>query len=156
LSDLIVSARLGGNYENSDENAGIPVIKMGNIERGNISLSKIYYLPEDSDYNIEDVLKNEDLLFNTRNSLDLVGKVAVWRDELPLAVYNSNLLRIEFSKEKISRNLFMNYWFNTPLGIQKLRSVATGTTSVAAIYARDLEKLSILLPTKDEQQKIAA
>lgn len=155
LKEILASDRLGGNYENSEGNAGIPVIKMGNIGRGNISLSKIQYLPIDEKYNEADILRNGDLLFNTRNTLDLVGKVSVWRNELPNALYNSNLLKLEFDTAFVKTNFFMNYLFNSRKVLTRLRSYATGTTSVAAIYSRDLKLLKLALPPHPEQQKIA-
>jgi len=50
----------------------------------------------------------------------------------------------------------MNYVFNSDLVIKKLRGLATGSTSVAAIYNKDLFKLKVPLPSLPEQQKIAA
>jgi type I restriction enzyme S subunit len=44
---------------------------------------------------------------------------------------------------------------NTSRALKDLRSIAIGTTSVAAIYRRDLEKLRIPLPPKVEQSAIA-
>ena len=57
LKDILIEGRLGGNYENAEANIGIPVIKMGNIQRSFISIEKIQYLPENETYNQEDVLK---------------------------------------------------------------------------------------------------
>jgi type I restriction enzyme S subunit len=155
LGEILVNTSLGGNYENAEDHSGIPVIKMGNIERGKISLEKILYLPEDSLYYRQDVLRFGDLLLNTRNTLELVGKVAIWRNELPLALYNSNLLRMQFNQESVYSNWFMNYSFNSYSSVKQLRGYATGTTSVAAIYSRDLFKLKVALPSLPEQQKIA-
>jgi type I restriction enzyme S subunit len=154
LTELVIKARLGGNYENSESNMGIAVIKMGNIGRGRINLDLIQYLPLTEDYNTEDVLKKGDLLFNTRNTLDLVGKVAIWQNELPMAIYNSNLLKLEFNGKYVSSNYFMNYVFNSYRGIKQLKSFATGTTSVAAIYGRDLMNFKVYLPSIEEQNVI--
>jgi type I restriction enzyme S subunit len=96
-----------------------------------------------------------DLLFNTRNTLELVGKVAIWRNELPFAVYNSNLLRMKFNENKVVSNYFMNYLFNSDNALNQLRSFAIGTTSVAAIYTRDLLNFEIGLPPLPEQTAIA-
>lgn len=156
LKHIIKYARLGGNYENSTAHTGIPVIKMGNLGRGKITVEELQYLPYDCSYYELDVLREGDLLFNTRNTLDLVGKVAVWRNELSLAVYNSNILRIEFKDEKVDSNYYMNWVFNSHYGLKQLRGFATGTTSVAAIYSRDLEQFKCLIPAKEEQRKIAA
>ena len=92
-----------------------------------------------------------DLFFNTRNTLDLVGKVALWRGELPIAYYNSNLLRLDFEN-----NIFMNYLFNEQKTLEKLKAIASGTTSVAAIYTKDLLKINLEIPCLEEQNKIAS
>jgi type I restriction enzyme S subunit len=155
LKEIILEAKLGGNYENSESNEGIPVIKMGNIGRGNMNISKIQNLPLNEKYNLDDVLKKGDLLFNTRNTLDLVGKVAIWNNEIPFALYNSNLLRLAFKSQFVASNWFMNYSLNSVRSLVQLRGFATGTTSVAAIYGRDLNHLKLPLPPLQEQQKIA-
>ena len=49
----------------------------------------------------------------------------------------------------------MNYILNTEKALKVLRGIATGTTSVAAIYTRDLVRLKVPLPTKVEQEAIA-
>ncbi|WP_191963496.1 restriction endonuclease subunit S [Pseudotamlana haliotis] len=147
---LLKSSRLGGNYANNETPNENPLIKMGNLGRGNISLDKIQYVEEGESLNDKDLIQFGDLFFNTRNTLDLVGKVSIWRNELPRAFYNSNLMYIKFEN-----NFFMNYRLNSFQGIKGLRRLATGTTSVAAIYTKDLLKLKLTVPTLPEQQKIA-
>lgn len=156
LEDLLIEAKLGGNYSNTDKITSKPLIKMGNMGRGNISLEYIEYVPDEEDVSLVDRLQEGDLLLNTRNTLELVGKVCVWRSELPIAYYNSNILKMRFDESQVSSSYFMNYLFNSRSVIKELRSFATGTTSVAAIYARDLKFLSFLLPPLPEQRRIAA
>ena len=150
LGNVIGSYRLGGNYANTDTKTKHPLIKMGNLGRGRINLVKIEYIKQGEKIYEDDLIKPGDLFFNTRNTLDLVGKVAIWRDELKIAYYNSNLMRIMFDN-----NFFMNDQLNSPRGIKNLRRIATGTTSVAAIYNKDLLKVWLFIPRKEEQQKIA-
>lgn len=154
LKNILTEGKLWGNYENTENITWIPVMKMGNIWRGKIQLSKVDYLPKERLYNKEDVLKKGDLLFNTRNTLDLVGKVAIRDEELPFALYNSNLYRMKFDTWYVDSNYFMNYLFNSNKVLTQLRGFATGTTSVAAIYWRDLEKTKVALPPIPEQQSI--
>src|SRR5438067_2103260 len=99
LETILVKSMLGGNYENGESEQGLPLIKMGNIGRGKISLFKVEYTPASLKYSDDYLLKKGDLLLNTRNTLDLVGKVAVWRNELKAALFNSNLLRMEFDAD---------------------------------------------------------
>ena len=155
LSVILKSTQLGGNYPNSVLNAEYVLIKMGNLGRGFIDLKKIFYIKSGTIPQQIDKSNYGDILFNTRNTLDLVGKVAIWKDELPLAFFNSNIMRLVFKDEEISSNFFMNYILNTPESLHQLRGIATGTTSVAAIYTRDLIKIKVPVPTKAEQTAIA-
>jgi len=156
LKDIVIESRLGGNYTNIESKTKKYLIKMGNIGRGKILLEGLNYIDESEEINKDDLLKEGDLLFNTRNSLELVGKVAVWRNELKEAYYNSNLMRLRFNSEDVFSNYFMNYVFNSYQGLCQLRSFAIGTTSVVAIYNKDLMKFKVVLPTLVEQQKIVS
>jgi type I restriction enzyme, S subunit len=150
FDDELVESKLGGNYANSETPTKHPLIKMGNLGRGLMNLRKIEFIEVGETIDPKDRMKDGDLFFNTRNTLDLVGKVAIWRSELPEAYYNSNLMRITFAC-----NHFMNYRLNSYSGVKALRRLATGTTSVAAIYTRDLLQMKIGLPALPEQRKIA-
>ncbi|MFK0103732.1 restriction endonuclease subunit S [Streptomyces sp. NPDC091217] len=145
---------LGGNYRNTESVSGRPLIKMGNIARVGFDLSRIEYIPDTETVSSSHRLRYGDVLFNTRNTLDLVGKVSVWRDELPVAYYNSNILRLEFKSEYCGDSRYFGYALNSAESIKGIRNLATGTTSVAAVYTRDLLKLRVPVPPKSEQRAI--
>jgi len=155
LGDVLSKARLGGNYPNSEAESAYPLMKMGNLGRGRFDLAKVQFVASGSKPAQEHLLRSGDVLFNTRNTLDLVGKVALWRNELPVAYYNSNLLRLEFDPEQVGSNEYMNLYLNTKQSVAMLRALATGTTSVAAIYTRDLLGLPVAVPPAAEQRAIA-
>ena len=155
LGEVIKKKQLGGNYHNSEVITDFPLIKMGNIQRGQISINKVEYVIENIKPDKKDKLFYGDLLFNTRNTLELVGKISIWRNELNEAYFNSNLMRLEFDENFISSNFFMNYLLNTRIFVAKLKDIAIGTTSVAAIYTRDLVKIEISLPPLKTQIEIA-
>ena len=155
LAEIIKEKRLGANYVNDEREKGLPLIKMGNIGRGKVKLDKIERLPSSLVYEKKYLLQKGDILFNTRNTLDLVGKVAIWDDELPTALYNSNLLRIKFRNSRIISPAFANYLLNFQKSLRQLRAMAIGTTSVAAIYDRDLTQLIVALPSLLEQNRIS-
>ena len=155
LGEIVKTFQLGGNYPNGETVSNFPLIKMGNIQRGFISTDKVEYILSNFNPDKKDKLNFGDVLFNTRNTLELVGKVSIWRNELSEAYFNSNLMRLEFNSEFISSNFFMNLLFNTKDVISKLKDIATGTTSVAAIYTRDLLKIELQIPKKEEQTRIA-
>ena len=153
IGAVTLSVTNGGNYKNSAQISLYPLIKMGNISRGYINLKKIEYVigfpPSENDR-----LTYGDVLLNTRNTPELVGKVAIWKNELSRAYFSSNLLRFNFKLEK-SDPFFMNLIFNTEQVISEFKNIAKGTTSVAAIYPQDMLKVKIITPPLQEQQRIA-
>ncbi|NOY72232.1 MAG: hypothetical protein GXP14_07620 [Gammaproteobacteria bacterium] len=155
LGAILKSTQLGGNYKNNECVTNWPLIKMGNLGRGTIKLDKLEFIIAPQPPAIRDRLKEDDVLFNTRNTLELVGKIAIWRNELPEAYFNSNIMRMEFNETNVASKRFMNYILNTRRSLKSLRAIAIGTTSVAAIYSRDLVKVKIPVPTKSEQIAIA-
>ena len=152
FSYLISKSDLGGNYESSTEGDGVPLMKMGNLGRGKIVLNKIEYLNSEYVYDVNHKLEYGDFLFNTRNSVDLVGKVSLWRNELDFSLYNSNILRISF-KNGVD-NEFMCYLFNSQSILDVLKLISKGTTSVSGIYYKDLSEVKICIPSIEEQLKI--
>jgi len=154
FGDAISSTQLGGNYAGELTDSGTPLMKMGNMLRGKFDVTRFESIP-DPQVNESDVLRNEDLLLNTRNSLDLVGKVSMWRNELEKAVFNSNIMRLSPNPKIIQSSAFLNYVLNSEYCLKEISQRATGTTSVAAIYWRDLATMRIPLPPGPEQRKIA-
>jgi type I restriction enzyme S subunit len=97
-------------------------------------------------------LRAGDLLFNTRNSKELVGKTALFREQ-GVYVYNNNLMRIRF-KPSIEPE-YISAAFLTPFIQQELETRKSGTTSVFAIYGRELKTLPIPVPPLPLQQTFA-
>jgi type I restriction enzyme S subunit len=97
-------------------------------------------------------LRAGDLLFNTRNSKELVGKTALFREQ-GVYVYNNNLMRIRF-KPSIEPE-YIAAAFLTPFIQQELETRKSGTTSVFAIYGRELKTLPIPVPPLPLQKTFA-
>ena len=125
---------------------------MGNIQRGYFDLNKIEYLSENDEVE-ENMAHYGDFLFNTRNTLLLVGKGATWFGNSDEYAFNSNIARFIF---KEINTIFFNYLYNTPEVIKQVQARAVGTTSVAAVYPRDLNSLIFSIPTLQEQEEIGA
>jgi type I restriction enzyme S subunit len=92
-----------------------------------------------------------DWLFNTRNSLELVGKSCVWEGPEGV-VFNNNILRVRFTSK--IRPQWVEICFRSPSGRDMLAGVKSATTSVAAIYQRSLMALEIQVPSLDEQSEL--
>ena len=123
---------------------------MGNLQSGYFDLSKLEFLENKAEP--ENIVKQGDFFFNTRNTLELVGKGATWFGESNKYAFNSNIAR--FTLKDINTGFF-NYLYNTNYVKKQIRARAMGTTSVAAIYPRSLKSVDIVIPNMEEQIKLS-
>lgn len=147
----IISIKTGTNQLGSSTNTGTPLLKMGNIQRGFFNLDKIEYLDADEDVEKENIAFYGDFFFNTRNTLELVGKGATWTGISGKYAFNSNIARFIF---KDMDTIFYNYLYNTHDMIAQVHARAMGTTSVAAVYPQSLNSLKYMVPSNEEQKLI--
>jgi type I restriction enzyme S subunit len=128
-------------------------LKMNNLTvEGQFNLSDLQKVDASDDEVEKNQLRINDFLFNTRNSPELVGKCGVWNllTNYPI-LFNNNLLRVRF---KYINPYIVSYWLNSSLGKNQLRGLVSATTSVAAIYQKQLLKLKLPIPPLAEQQEI--
>ncbi|ELD1800081.1 restriction endonuclease subunit S [Vibrio fluvialis] len=152
--EIVRDTQLGTTERHKGDicNNQIPLLKMGNLTWGGFNLNTVEQLPREK-FDSTLLLKKGDFLFNTRNTPELVGKSAVWNDELPEAIFDNNINRISF-KNGIDP-FYMVAYLNNGRGKAIINSLPAGSTSVAAIYWKDLKNIHVTIPPLPEQQKIA-
>ncbi|MEM0049580.1 MAG: restriction endonuclease subunit S [Candidatus Bathyarchaeia archaeon] len=154
LKDIVVEAKSGFACGKRDEN-GILQLRMDNIEtEGWINIQagvKVPIPPNVEDY----ILRPGDILFNNTNSVDLIGKTAIFRSEFQKCVYSNHLTRIRVNQEKVIPEwvlyLLIRKW---ELGIFK--AICHRHVHQAGINNEDLLRLKIPLPPLEEQQRITS
>lgn len=155
FDELVLDTQLGTTERGAtDDEETVPLIKMGNLTWGGFDLRTTEKVAIRHLNGSDLMLQPGDLLFNTRNSADLVGKSAVWQGQFPTAAFDNNLNRIRL--KPIADPAFFGLFLNTGVGKRRVQSLAVGSTSVAAIYWKDLKNLQVPLPPLAEQRKIAA
>ncbi|MCB1194337.1 MAG: restriction endonuclease subunit S [Leptospiraceae bacterium] len=158
LGDVCESIQAGLIRKANEVNiveANIPYIKMDCLgNSSNLILRNIVYISASKEEIKKYNLKDKDILFNVRNSLELVGKVAIFKSEYPIALYNHMLVRLRLNQLIISPHFLIQYFISGEFK-REIELIKKGTTSVAAIYQGDIEKLQIPLPPLEEQKRIA-
>jgi type I restriction enzyme S subunit len=153
--DSLIGLDRGRAQQSSDSSAGAPYIKMNNVTMdGRVTFDKISYVPATEEERTRFVVREDDLLFNTRNSKELVGKAGLVRNPPVNAIYNNNLMRIRFSDGVIPA--FLNLQMISHDFRRRMELVKKATTNVAAVYAKDLFRLPAVLPPLVEQKRIVA
>ncbi|MEV4121034.1 restriction endonuclease subunit S [Micromonospora sp. NPDC049645] len=144
------SAKAGPKVDDSD----VAVLRMGNIQGGEISTRSLKYLPA-SHPDIESLLLDEmDVLFNRTNSAELVGKSAAFRGELKAATFASYLIRCRLL-DGVEPN-WVALVINSSVGRLYVRSVMSQQVGQANVNGTKLAAMPIPLPPLDEQRQILA
>lgn len=141
-----------GTSQRADaSNDELPILRMGNIQNGQLELNDLKYIYMDSE--IERlILQDGDLLFNRTNSPELVGKSAVFHAGKPMT-FASYLIRVRFTPDVADPD-FVNYWINSAWGKAWARLVKTDGVSQSNINGSKLAAMPIPLPPIEEQQEI--
>ncbi|MGV3554228.1 MAG: restriction endonuclease subunit S [Croceibacterium sp.] len=131
-------------------NAGVPYIRMNHYDLdGRINEEKLTFVHCSVAELARFQLQPGDVLFNTRNSVELVGKVTIWPHDMPGRVYNNNILRLRFQAD-VDPHFAFRYMMS-PYFRDLMEQEKSATTSVAAIYQRSLYAAPMPVPSKDEQ-----
>ena len=151
LEDHVIDAQIGavrGAKEMSD-NLPVAYLRMDSIGRdGSLRLKDLKRVEASEKDKTKYALQTGDLLFNTRNTRELVGKTAVVREAFG-GIYNNNILRCRFS-ECLSAD-FVDSFFRTRRGRSQLENIKSGTTSVFAIYQKAFMALQVPAPPTELQ-----
>ena len=153
LGDVLDSTTYGTNSPLSAEGA-IPVLRMNNIQNGQIDLSYVRRADLNEKETRELSLIPGDILFNRTNSLDLVGKVGVVRSLSQPMSFASYLVRLRVNEER-ANPLWLSALMWSDACQSRIRKFATPGVSQANINPTSLKTLAIPLPLLAEQQAIA-
>ena len=136
----------------------IPILRMGNIQDGDVVLSDLKFVTLPPKLVDPCLLRRGDVLFNRTNSQEWVGKVGIFRHDTP-AVFASYLIRLLPDPGRVD-----NYYLGQVLGSYpsqcRIKRYATPGVQQVNINASNLSKVLMPLPPGDEglreQREIAA
>ena len=150
LGEVLARLANGALYQPSNS-SGLPVTRIETIADGTIDMSRVGYgaqTPELEEYRMQ----ADDILFSHINSIDHIGKVAMYNGELPL-YHGMNLLLLRAGRSLDSRFLFN--WVGSHAGRSKAVTLARQAVSQASINTSDLRQVEIPFPLLSEQTAIA-
>ena len=153
LGEVLESTTYGTNEPLSTRGEMV-VLRMNNLQNGEINLSEVRRADLSKKEVHELNLVPGDILFNRTNSLDLVGKVGVVRDLPELISFASYLIRLRTVASHAN-----SFWLSALLWSancqSRIRKFATPGVSQANINPTSLGSLTIPLPPLPEQEAIA-
>jgi type I restriction enzyme S subunit len=130
-----------------------PYLRVANVQEGRLDLAKIKYI-DVPDSEMEGFrLRAGDLLVCEGNSADLVGRPAIWNDEIPDCVHQNHILKVRVNDNVALPHFVLEYMYTSPAR-NYFRSRAKQTTNLASINSNDLRGLLIPLPPLAVQRGI--
>lgn len=150
VGDLVTEVRYGTSSP-AVEGGQYPYLRMNNLTYdGRLDLSDLKYIDVSDEEKEKCVVRKGDVLFNRTNSIELVGKTAVFDlpEEMIIAGY---IIRVRLGKRMLPE-VFSQY-MNLEALKDILRGMAKGAVNQANINAQELQSIRIYVPDIESQKK---
>ena len=148
IGDIVKDVRYGTSRP-AVEGGKYPYLRMNNLTvDGQIDLTDLKYIDIPESEIEKCIVRKGDVLFNRTNSVELVGKTALFNlpDEMVIAGY---IIRLRLNKD-LRPEILSQYLNLKPLK-DILRSMAKGAVNQANINAKELQNIRVYLPEMELQ-----
>jgi type I restriction enzyme S subunit len=147
--------RNGMNIRQDKGGAGLPISRIETISDGSVDMSRVGY----AGVKLVDVdkwlLKPGDILFSHINSVEHVGKCALYAGSNPPLVHGMNLLCLRSKRSKILPE-FAKWLIKSPSFKTLLLPFVNKAVNQASISIGNLSSIPVSVPPLEEQKRIAA
>lgn len=150
VSELCHSLKYG-TAKKSQPQGEVAVIRMGNLQHGEIDWGDLVYSSDKEDIE-KYLLSSGDVLFNRTNSPALVGKTSIYRGGIP-AIYAGYLIKLDYDHSRITGN-YLNYALNTLDAREYCNLVKTDGVNQSNINAKKIGEYCFNVPLLNEQNEI--
>jgi type I restriction enzyme S subunit len=129
-----------------------PYLRVANVHEDRIDTSDVLEMNFTPEEFTVYALKRGDILLNEGQSMELIGRPAMYRDELPGGCFQNTLVR-----QRMFDGVLADYGLIVCLAqfrVGRFRKIASITTSIAHLGAQRFAALEFPLPPMDEQAVI--
>ena len=150
IGDIVTEVRYGTSKP-AVEGGKYPYLRMNNLTvDGHLDLKDLKYIDIPDDEMEKCVVRKGDVLFNRTNSIELVGKTAVFDlpEDMVIAGY---IIRVRLN-ERLLPEIFSQY-MNLEALKDILRAMAKGAVNQANINAQELQSIKVYVPDMEVQKQ---
>jgi type I restriction enzyme S subunit len=154
LQILLTQLKNGLTLKQNKENNGYPITRIETISQGIIDPERVGYAPDINTKDSEEYrLLKGDLLFSHINSVEHIGKAALYEGAPETLLHGMNLLLLRPDKEKINSE-YLLYALRYLKAKKLFSSIAKKAVNQASINQTELGKVRIPVPSLPEQRAI--
>ena len=150
IKKFVQSAEYGISTSLNDDSSGIPVLRMNNIQNNRFNVEDLKFTKDPEAYRLK--LSAGDVLYNRTNSMEHVGKTAIWRGELSECSFASYLVRIIVNKCELLPEYF-SFWMSQESSQNALRAFATPAVQQVNINPTNLQRVLMSCPVSLLEQR---
>ena len=132
------------------------ILSLGALSGNGIDISQVKPAPENDKKVDQFLLYAGDFLVSRSNTIDKVGRAALFRGEIENCSYPDLMMRFRVDEEMVSPD-YLDLYLRSQTAIRYFQKCASGTSeTMVKINKSVLENLPVLLPSKRVQHSIAS
>jgi|TARA_R110000744_G_scaffold51561_9_gene111018 type I restriction enzyme S subunit len=150
-----VSGGLTKNAKRREIATTRPYLRVANVYENRLELDEVHEIGVKASELGRLTLKSGDLLFVEGNgSADQIGRVALWRGEIPGCVHQNHLIKLR--PLLLDQSKWVMQWMMSGYGREQINLVSSSTSGLHTLSISKIEQLPIPLPPADEQTEIVS
>lgn len=153
LKDFVATVQYGISERATEDEVGVPMLRMLNLQDGDWSLSDLKYIAMTDDEKKPYLVKRGDILFNRTNSKERVGKCNVV-DFDGEYVFASYLMRVTLKAGAEMLPEFLVAFMASSLGRMQIDAVSRQIAGMTNINAEEVRELLIPAIGRKSQERV--
>lgn len=132
-----------------------PYLRVANVYTNRLDLTEVLTIGvEDSELERVSLRPGDMLVVEGNGSPDQIGRVALWKGEIPKAVHQNHIIKVRF-RDCVDAT-FALWWFIGPQGRAFIQDVASSTSGLFTLSISKIQALPLPIAPIREQQRIVA
>jgi type I restriction enzyme S subunit len=155
FGELFTSIRNGLSIKQDKSGDGLPITRIETISAGIVDPGRVGYAGLRVDEAKNWLLREGDILFSHINSVEHIGKCAVYRSKPMPLVHGMNLLCLRPDPQRLDP-AYGHWLIRSTAFRSRLSSFINKAVNQASVSISNLRTIRVAVPVLEEQQRIAA
>lgn len=150
--------KVTGGLTKNAKRAELPLkkayLRVANVYSNEVRLEDVLEIGlTESEYEKTKLTYGDLLIVEGNGSIDQIGRVAMWKDEIPECTHQNHLIRWRRSNQSVISEFILTYLLS-PAGRTQIISAASSTSGLHTLSVSKISALELNVPPAEEQSEI--
>lgn len=150
--------KVTGGLTKNAKRAELPLrkayLRVANVYSNEVRLEDVLEIGlTESEYEKTKLTYGDLLIVEGNGSIDQIGRVAMWKDEIPECTHQNHLIRWRRSNQSVVSEFILTYLLS-PAGRTQIISAASSTSGLHTLSVSKISTLELNVPPAEEQSEI--